>query len=143
VPDPELERALTVAVQRGVDVTLMTAGRQNNLRIARLGSRATYGRLLDAGIRLYEYDSVMLHAKSLLVDDAWAMIGSANLDACSLRFNLEAGIASCDPTFVGTVAESFGLDLADASEVRASDWHRRPLLARVAECAVRPLRGML
>jgi cardiolipin synthase len=125
-------------------VLLLTSGVQhNNLALARLGSYATYPQLLRAGVRIFEYQPTMLHAKAILIDRAWCAVGSPNLDACSLRFNLEVALGTCDPRLVAELASWFEADLAAAVEVTPPAWRRLPLMPRLGGVLARPLRYLL
>ena len=143
IPESDISSALVAAARRGVDVRLLTTGAHNNITLARLASHATYATLLDAGVRIFEYGPTMLHAKSIVVDGEWCTFGSANVDACSLRHNLEANIGTCDAALVAEAESAFATDLANAHEVTLADWRRRPLSRRVAELATLPLRSLL
>jgi cardiolipin synthase A/B len=143
IPEPDVSAALAAAARRGVEVQLLTTGAHNNIAVARLASRATYARLLGAGVRIFEYRPTMLHAKSIVVDGSWCSLGSANVDACSLRRNLEANIGTCDAAFVAEVERSFAVDVEESDEVMPASWRTRPFLQRAAEAATIPLRSLL
>ena len=85
----------------------------------------------------------MLHAKSVVVEDEWCTLGSANLDACSLRHNLEANIGTCDDKLVSEAKRAFATDLRSAHEMTLASWRNRACVRRVAEQATRPLRSLL
>jgi cardiolipin synthase len=140
IPPSDVATALIDARQRGVDVRVLTTGAHNNIALARIGSRATYAPLLRAGVRIFEYRPTMLHAKSIIVDGAWCALGSANVDACGLQFNLEAQLATCDAAFVDDLQQSYCDDLAEASEITIEAWRERPWWARVGDVLARPLR---
>jgi cardiolipin synthase A/B len=143
IPESDISSGLVTAAQRGVDVQLLTTGSYNNITLARLASHATYAPLLAAGVRIFEYGPTMLHAKSIVVDSEWCTFGSANVDACSLRHNLEANVGTCDATLVAEAESAFATDVANAHEMPSADWRRRPLSQRVAELATLPLRSLL
>ena len=143
IPERDVSSALVAAARRGVDVQLLTTGAHNNITLARLASHATYARLLAAGVRIFEYVPTMLHAKSIVVDGAWCSLGSANVDACSLRRNLEANIGTCDDTLVAETMRAFATDVANAHEITSANWRTRPITQRAAETATLPLRSLL
>lgn len=143
IPESDISSALVAAARRGVDVQLLTTGAHNNITLARLASRATYARLLGAGVRIFEYGPTMLHAKSIVIDGAWCSLGSANVDACSLRRNLEANIGTCDAALVTEAERAFTTDVANAHEVTLANWRMRSIGQRVAETMTVPLRSLL
>ncbi|MBX3585388.1 MAG: cardiolipin synthase ClsB [Ramlibacter sp.] len=91
-------KALRHAARRGVDVRLILQG-QPDMPIARTAASLLYQHLLKAGVRIYEYTDRPLHGKVAVVDDAWATVGSSNLDPMSLSLNLEANVIVRDPAF--------------------------------------------
>lgn len=143
VPQPVLAEALQDAAKRGIDVRVLTTGEHNNIALARMAGQATYGPLLRAGVRIFEYLPTMLHAKSIIVDGTWCALGSANLDACGFRFNLEAQLASCDEAFVKELEQSFLADAEEATEITWDVWKRQPVSRRVANVVLQPLRHIL
>jgi len=131
-PNMDLVRALRTAALRGVDVCLLVP-RKNNHFYAGWAGRALYEELLEAGVRVFERQPPFMHAKTLLVDGALAVVGSANMDVRSLRLNYETNLAVCDEGFgdrmKATVLEEFNA----ADEVLLSEWQRRPWRNRLAE----------
>jgi cardiolipin synthase len=91
--------------------------------------------LLDCGVRVFEYQRTMLHAKVLLVDDRWSTIGSVNFDNRSFALNDELNISFHDPSLVELLEKHFLADLDDAAELEAGAWRRRPLPLRAREAA--------
>jgi cardiolipin synthase A/B len=126
VPDGALTDALVRAVKRGVDVSIITAGNADtNLdRLVRQASQAHFGRVLEAGARIYEYDSALLHAKTMVVDGQWVSIGSANFDNRSFALNNELNLAFLDKGLAARLTEIFRDDLKFAKQVTFEDWQR-------------------
>jgi cardiolipin synthase A/B len=124
--------ALLRAAQRGVRVRLLLPGR-NNHPLAGLAARRIYDPLLAAGAEIWEWDGMMLHAKTIVVDGVISMIGSSNLDPLSLHRNYELNVLVGDPRTGMTMRKLFRDDLDQATQVNPSDWARRPLRARIAE----------
>ncbi|MDX1549599.1 MAG: phospholipase D-like domain-containing protein [Lysobacter spongiicola] len=116
-PDPNLELGLHEAARRGVEVTLLIPGPHQDSRLIRHASRTHYRRLLEAGVRIHEYQPTLLHTKSVLVDGKWALIGSSNFDNRSIRLNYETALAVVDPPLVEELARTFAADLQRADEV--------------------------
>ena len=137
VPGPELRRALEDAVRRGVDVRVLTAGRRSDLPSVRYAGRAMYEDLLEAGVRIYEYEPRMVHAKTFVVDGVWTAIGTLNFDNRSLRLNEEVAILAHDPLLGAAMDSIFMADLRDAHEIRLDEFRRRPWSGRLRERVVR------
>jgi cardiolipin synthase A/B len=127
--------ALCQAVGRGMDVCVLTNGPYVDKQVVRQAGRRCYQRLLDCGVRVVEYQRTMLHAKTLLVDDQWATVGSINFDNRSFALNDELNISFHDPSLVATLEKHFLEDLEDAHELDAAAWRGRLLPARAREVA--------
>jgi cardiolipin synthase len=109
-------QALRAAAADGVDVRLLVPGASDIPAVAVL-SRAAYRALLGAGIRVFEWNGTMLHAKSAVADTNWSRIGSTNLNLASFVGNYELDVAIEDSGFAERMAAQFELDLARATEV--------------------------
>jgi cardiolipin synthase A/B len=142
VPDRRVLRALKRAARRGVDVRIIVAG-QSDVDIVRHASRAVWGRLLRAGVRIFEWDESVLHAKSAVVDGSWSTIGTFNFDYLSLRVNLEVNVSVLDTRFASTLEASFRDDFARCREVSWADFRFRPLGQRLLEFVAYRLRKFL
>lgn len=118
VPDPSLLRALVAKAEAGVDVRVLVPGRKNDIPIADLSQRAQYRELLDAGIRIFEYQSAMMHAKTMIIDDRISMIGSLNLNLLSLSRLEEAVLVIDDRELVKELDASWLQDIRESREVR-------------------------
>ncbi len=133
LPDPSLSGELKRAVARGAEVTVLVPGRHNDHLLTRSSSRLAYGPLLREGVRIFEYQPGMLHAKILVVDAAWAVFGSTNFDNRSFGLNDEVNVAACDRAFAARLEEDFARDLADAREITYDQWKGRSLFERGPE----------
>jgi cardiolipin synthase len=118
VPDESLQRLLIEKVKAGVDVRVLAPGQKNDLRLAAIGQKRTYGELLDGGVHIYEYQPVMMHAKTMIIDDRVAMIGSLNLNLISLVRLEEAALVVDDPELVHALDAEWQKDLENAREVK-------------------------
>jgi cardiolipin synthase len=143
VPSERISTAITEAAQNGIDVRLLVPGRFHRFGWVREAMRGFYDRYVHAGVRIFEYEAAMLHAKTITVDDGWACVGSFNLDPRSFASNDEIAVAACDGEFARRVAEVFARDCANAVEIQLSDWRRRGLMSRLREAAAKPLRDYL
>lgn len=140
VPPLTLRRALQAAVKRGVDVRLLLQGETDEPTV-RVISLAYYGALLKKGIRIYEWQHPILHAKTMVVDSAWTTIGSANLDGRALFLNYEANFAVADPELGARMEARFLQDLKSSKEVSLEEWEKRPAGQKRNEKLLLPVRG--
>ncbi len=142
LPAIRFVRDLTDAARRGVDVRVMVAG-TTDVRAVLYAARSIYEILLAAGVRLFEWNGRVLHAKTAVVDGRWATVGSSNLDAQSLRQNLEVNAIVRHAAFAGAVERMFEEDLASCEEINAERWQRRPLWVRATSWGAYMLRNWL
>jgi cardiolipin synthase len=139
IPDPRLRQAVVDRARHGVDVRILVPGNHTDAVPVQLAGRSYYGELLQAGVRIFEFQPAMMHAKALVVDDCWSVIGSANLDERSMELNEEnvAGIA--DEEFARAIADGLERDFARSREVTLDQWRRRPLWQRGLEALAKTL----
>lgn len=134
VPTSDIMRALRNAALRGVDVRIIVPEKNNHIYAGWAG-RAYYEELLESGVRIYERRPPFLHAKALLVDDAVAMIGTANLDVRSLRLNYETNLMVYGDAFINRLKEVILEEISLSHELDLELWRRRPLSQRMRENA--------
>jgi cardiolipin synthase A/B len=134
-PGQRFRAALRNAARRGVQVRLLTQGKVD-YRVAAMAARALYDELRAAGVRVFEYTPAFLHAKVAVVDDAWATVGSSNIDPLSLLLNLEANVVVYDADFAAVLAQRFDAAFAISAEVQGPPvrsgfrgWLHRSLVA--------------
>jgi cardiolipin synthase len=142
-PDRAFEDVLCDAGRRGVDVRVLVNGRQVDKEVARQAGRRSYTKLLESGVRMFEYDRTMLHAKVLLVDDGWANIGSGNFDSRSLDLDLEVNVAVVDAGVLTELEKHFLEDLDVSSEIELDSWRNRPWHQRATQAATELVRQSL
>jgi cardiolipin synthase len=142
IPDGSVRRALGRAARRGVDVRVIMPG-ESDVELVRHASRSTWGYLLRRGVRLFEYQAGILHAKSAVIDGSWSTIGTFNLDYLSLRSNLEVNISVLDEAFGATMEGSFVRDLEQSREIDDASFRFRPLGDRLLELLVYRFRKFL
>ncbi len=134
LPDDSLSDELVRAVrERGVEVKIITPGPGTDHMLTRRSSRRLFGPLLRAGAHIYEYMPSMIHAKILIVDDEWAVVGTTNLDPRSFTLNDEVNLATPDPRMASRLEQDFQQDLRQTREVRYEEWEHRGLAERVHE----------
>jgi cardiolipin synthase len=131
VPDASLRRELIRAVARGARVRVITPGVAHNHPTARRAGRRRYGDLLRAGVEIHEYQPSMIHAKILVVDGTWAVVGSTNFDSRSFALNDEVNMAVMDAPLAARLLEDFARDLAASLRIDYQEWTQRPARERV------------
>jgi cardiolipin synthase len=133
VPDQAALDTLVDARKRDVDVKIMVSGIYNDSRLARRCSTRLYGRLLECGVEIYEYNRTMLHHKIMVVDGAWATVGTANFDNRSFAHNEESNVCFFDPTAVEELRSTFLADLQACDRITLDQWKRRGLWVKTQE----------
>jgi cardiolipin synthase len=131
LPDRALRRALVNLAKRGVAVDVIVPGRITDQRWVRYASRRMWGQLLEAGVRIYEYRVSMTHAKVLIVDELWSVLGTTNIDNRSFEHNDEINVAMRDPDVARRLLEDYRRDLEASEEVTLDRWRRRPLWEKI------------
>jgi cardiolipin synthase len=101
--------------------------------MTRSSSRATYGDLLKAGAEIYEYQPAMIHAKIMIVDDLWCVVGSTNMDHRSFGWNDEVNLAVMDPALAAKLNANFAEDLANSHRETLEAWESRSFAERAME----------
>ncbi len=132
-PDRNFVELLAGAARRGVDVRVLTSGPRTDVNIVRLAGRASYDVLLEAGVRIYEWQPTTLHAKTFVVDGTWFTIGSMNFDNRSMALNDEATLMVLDPAIGQQMNSIFVDDLHYAEEISAAAFRQRSWIERLAE----------
>lgn len=125
LPDRSTRAALVRACKRGVAVTVIVPGR-SDVRSVYWASLYAFHRLAPQGVRILRWRGPMMHAKAAVVDASWSLIGSSNLDARSLRYNLEVAVEIVSTTTSGALAEAFAADALHCDEFTFADWTALP-----------------
>ena len=133
VPDPAALDTLIDAKRRGVDVRIMVAGERNENWLSRQNAVRLYGRLLDAGIDILEYETTLLHHKTMVVDGVWATIGTTNFDSRSFAHNEENNVCVYDRGFARQLADIFEVDVTQCTKITLAEWQRRGWLRKTQE----------
>jgi cardiolipin synthase A/B len=139
IPDPRLRKTVVERARHGVDVRILVPGNHTDAVPVQLAGSSYYDELLAAGVRIYEYLPSMMHAKTVVVDDAWSVIGSANMDERSMELNEENIVGIADGPFAQTLAAGLERDFAQSHEVRLEEWRRRPIWKRGLEALAKVL----
>ncbi|MGH3313593.1 MAG: phospholipase D-like domain-containing protein [Streptomyces sp.] len=142
-PDDRFTELLCATARRGVEVDILLPGPYIDKRVSRLAGERYYAELLDAGIRVWQYQPTMLHAKVVTIDSVVSLIGSTNINRRSLDHDEEVMLAVMDESFTETLDRHFTEDLAESSPITQKHWRRRSAAQRVQEAATKPLRRFL
>jgi cardiolipin synthase A/B len=122
-PPRDFIATLAGAARRGVDVQLILPGK-SDIPLIRRAARAEYGDWLEAGIKIWEYETTVMHAKYSLVDERWSSVGTFNANAASLSVAIETALLMDDPGFAASVNRQFEMDLTASVRVQAADLAR-------------------
>jgi cardiolipin synthase len=134
---------LVKAVQRCVDVKLMLPGANNDQPLTKSAGRAAYGRMLEGGVKIFEYQPTMIHRKAMVVDGLFSMFGSSNLDARSSEINEELDVVVYDENFGREMEAVFEKDLLQSREYTLQEFKNRSWWERFTEWVMLPLRSQL
>ena len=121
LPDRSIRTALIRARKRGVEISVIVPGR-SDVRVVRWASLYVYQKLTPHGVRVLRWRGPMMHAKSAVVDASWSTIGSYNLDARSLRYNLEVAVEIVSATTGADLAAAFTRDAENCDEFSQAEW---------------------
>ncbi len=131
IPDRGVRRALKNAAERGVSIRVVVP-RRSDIASVNYASQYLYAGLLKAGIRIFRWPERMMHAKTAVVDGVWTKIGSYNLDARSLRYNLEVVVSAVDRHLGARMQAIFDDDVTRCEELVLERWQKRPLWTKLA-----------
>lgn len=133
IPTQPAIDVLTERARAGVDVRILLPNHLTDAKAVRRAGRATFQQLLDAGVRIFEYQPTMIHTKALVVDSRWSIIGSANMDIRSTELNEENVLGICDQPFARELESAFEGDLQHSIEIDPERWRKRGIAARALE----------
>lgn len=132
VPDRHTQHLIQSASRRGIDVRLLVP-RKNDIKLTRWAAHAAYDGLLNAGVKIYEYLPRMLHTKTIIIDNNYAMLGTANLDYRSFFLNYELNLFSHEKKLCQQLQQQFYADLKLAEKIHPRKWKYRFWGERVLE----------
>lgn len=141
-PPPDLLEALECAARRGVDVRVIVPSQSTSDTTIAAG-RSNYGELLKAGVKIYERQGAVLHAKTAVIDGQWSVVGSANLDWRSVVFNNEIDAVVLGRHFGAEMEAQFTRDLLASDEITRAQWKDRGLGERLNEVRARMVEFLL
>lgn len=135
VPEDAAVDEIVLAARRGVKVEMIVPGEITDSQWIRRASRAKWGKLLEAGVEIYEFEPTMYHCKVMIVDDLWVSVGSTNFDNRSFRINDEANLNVEDEAFARQLAGRFEEDKKKARRFTLEAWRARGTLDSWADSA--------
>jgi cardiolipin synthase A/B len=133
LPDTSLREELVKARQRGVEVRILLPGGKSDHLMTRASSRRVYGPLLLSGAEIYEYQPSMVHAKIMVIDGLWSVVGSTNFDNRSFGLNDEVNLVTLDPMLAQQLRSQFDTDMTRGIRVNYDTWKKRSLWERGIE----------
>jgi cardiolipin synthase A/B len=139
-PDDFFLERLCGAAERGVRVDVLLPGPHADKRVCQLASEATYDRLTSCGVRVWNFQPSMMHAKTMVVDGIAAVVGSSNFNRRSLDHDEEVVLVALDDAVVAELAADFDADLQRSEEIDLTRWRNRSRRQKVLEAATLPLR---
>jgi cardiolipin synthase len=142
VPGAAMLQALCDSAQRGVEVRLILPGVSDVGLVAR-SSESFYSEMLACGIQIHQMQIAVLHAKTAVIDQVWATVGSTNIDQRSFLLNHEINVVVFGHEFASAMEQAFKEDLRNALPITAEQWAKRGLLRRTKEWLARGLADWL
>ncbi|HSY27265.1 MAG TPA: phospholipase D-like domain-containing protein, partial [Burkholderiaceae bacterium] len=136
IPPPDMIRALKNAARRGVDVALLLPS-QTDSQLSIDAGHSYYEDLMESGVKIYEVQGLILHAKTAVIDGVWSTVGSSNLDWRSALHNDECNAVILGPAFGNQMEAMFTHDLTYAKRVDPASWDDRPFIDKVHEWKAR------
>ena len=137
IPEPDAVGAFAQAVSRGVDVRIMVPSADvSDMPVVQHAAHRNFQRLLDCGVRLFEYQKTLLHQKVMTADGVWCAVGSSNFDDRSFETNDEITLGFLDSALAKRLEEIFEADLRDCVELEAASWKKRGLMHRAKDSAL-------
>lgn len=133
VPDDLTVELLLAARRRGVRIEVITPGPRTDEKLVRRASRSRWGALLEAGVRIHEFQPTNFHCKLMVVDGLWSSVGSTNFDNRSFRLNDEANLNIHDAPFAARMEATFAADLKRSREITLAEWRHRPRQEKLLE----------
>jgi cardiolipin synthase len=135
LPDADMRDELIRAQKRGVDVKIIVPGKKSDHSVTRSSSRRLLGDLLQNSVDIYEYQPAMIHAKVMVVDGKWSVVGSTNFDNRSFELNDEVNLAAFDGDMARSLTQNFEDDLKACHKLSYDEWKRRSVWERMGEFA--------
>ena len=133
VPDETIRKAVMERARQGVDVRILLPGENTDAKPIRQTGHMFFEELMASGVKIYEYQPTMMHAKNVVIDGMLSVIGSSNMDVRSKELNQENLLAILDAGFAKELEETFFDDLKNAKEINLEEWRKRGPVKRFTE----------
>jgi len=143
VPGENFMQLLLSAAKRGVDVRVITVSDKTDVKTTWYAGRTYYEKLLEGGVKIYEYQPTMMHAKTMVVDGMWSGVGSMNFDNRSMSFNNESVLVALDRRIGAQMDSIFMDDIKMSTEIKLDEFRKRPLSGKILEWGAQKLRRIL
>jgi cardiolipin synthase len=143
VPGENFLQLLLSAARRGVDVRVLTVGEKTDVKTTWYAGRTYYEKLLEGGVKIYEYSPTMMHSKTIVVDGIWSYVGSMNFDNRSIAFNDESNLVVLDQAVGAQMDSVFLDDLRWSKEIKLETFKQRPMTGKMLEWGAQKLRRIL
>ncbi|MBE5936285.1 MAG: cardiolipin synthase [Lachnospiraceae bacterium] len=131
VIDDQMKKALVLTAKSGVDVRIITPHIPDK-KTVKLLTEYNYGRLLKAGVKIYEYKPGFIHAKNIMSENC-AVVGTINMDFRSFNLHYECGAWMCDKKIVNDIKQDFKKTLEECIEISYEEWKNRPIRVKIAQ----------
>jgi cardiolipin synthase len=135
IPGGHIRQAIRARARNGVDVRILVPGENTDAKPVRLAGHGYYEELLEAGVRIFEYQPTMMHAKTVAIDGVWSIVGSSNMDARSTEINEENNLAVADAGLAHAIERGILADMEKSREILLDEFRKRSLFARLKERA--------
>lgn len=142
IPPLRLFRRLRRAARRGMDVRLLVPLVSDSV-IVDYASQSFFTLALKSGIKIYRHPAPFIHAKTAVIDNQWATVGSMNLDNRSFKFSYEGNIVTTDPACVAELQQHFFDDIAKSTELHLDVWQKRLFVHKFFEILIWPIHWLL
>jgi cardiolipin synthase A/B len=139
IPDRRLRAAVMERARHGVDVRILVPGNHTDAIPVQAAGRSFYDELLAAGVRVFEYEPSMMHAKTVVIDGAWSIVGSSNMDERSMEINEENVLGIADLGFARAIEDGLAADQARSREIVLEEWRKRSIVRRGFEFLAKAL----
>lgn len=133
VPDETIRKAVIARAKSGVDVRILLPGEKTDAKPIRQTGHKYFEELMAAGVKIYEYQPTMMHAKTVVVDGKFSIVGSSNMDVRSKELNMENVLGILDVGFARQIEETFFNDLKNAKEINLEEWRKRGMVKKLTE----------
>jgi cardiolipin synthase A/B len=143
IPGENFLQLLLAAAKRGVDVRVLTVSDKTDVKTTWYAGRTYYEKLLEGGVKIYEYQPTMIHSKSMVVDGIWSYVGSMNFDNRSLSFNNESLLVALDRRVGAQMNSIFMDDIKWSKEIKLDAFRKRALSGKILEWGAQKLRRVL